>query len=384
MTLLRVESFGHYGVSESTTKASNKFYNSQYASKWAFAGIPLTPASVDGNIISGAPTGSGKAFQFDITTDVLVINHDRLYMDGLTIPDDLTDTMIVGMRVQFRGFNDPPRLFMSFFGTLNDAFLNPHVIVGLGSAGEVIFWDADGILYDTGLMVEADTYNYFEIKIKFHANGEGTVQVGINGEYSEEFANLTTKNVIGDNDLPGLPNLMINNYAYVGLSFGDFYMADNRGTINNDFLGDVLIVPTLPTEDVSVEFTPSAGGDNFAMVDDPQPAGPDEDSTINSTDVLGATDLFRGDGTGFLTGYRVLGIQGVVRAKKLDSGYALLESVIGSGAPLVTANGKQHFLATSYRNYPHVFELNPDTGLPFTISEANAAVFGYHLVDPNA
>lgn len=160
------------------------------------------------------------------------------------------------------------------------------------------------------------------------------------------------------------------------LDFDDFYVLDTSGATCNARLGDQRIQANFPSTDAvavgtNQGWTPSTGTDHGDMVDD---TTPDDDSTYISGVTAGLRDTFNYPAIGTLAG-TITAVSVLPCAKKDDSGLKELETVVRSGGS--NYDGTAQSVSTeSYRYYPQIYEVNPATGVPFTVAGLNAAEFG--------
>lgn len=154
----------------------------------------------------------------------------------------------------------------------------------------------------------------------------------------------------------------------------DLYICDGTGSTNNDFLGDVKAVTSLPTgAGNSTQFTPSTGS-NYQNVDD---TAPDDDATYNESATVGHVDTFA---VAPLTATPT-SIQGVavsVNVKKTDAGTANVACSIRSGG--TTYFGTTTALGTTYTYVTHIWETDPATGVAWTRAGVDASEAGYKYI----
>jgi hypothetical protein len=152
----------------------------------------------------------------------------------------------------------------------------------------------------------------------------------------------------------------------------DYIEWDTSGSApTNTFLGRAACYVLRPDGvGATTQFTPSAGA-NYTTVDETTPDDTDyvESSTVGNKDTYTIGNL---SGTG-----TILGVAVSYRAKATDAGaiqgrgvvrHSTLESYGATAAP-----------ATSYTYRQDVFELNPSTGVAWTVTEVNAAEIGQQV-----
>lgn len=155
----------------------------------------------------------------------------------------------------------------------------------------------------------------------------------------------------------------------------DFYFLDQDGSINNDYLGNVRVKYMAVIGDASpIQW--DIGGTTPAPTNWQSVVNiRTDDTTYVTTGVIGDTDLYNVDpnlDTPFVYGIEVAGAY-----RQDDATQRFIKNVLKSGA--TETEGQEYAINQSYTFYYDIFELNPDTGLPFTGAEANAIDIGPRL-----
>lgn len=154
-----------------------------------------------------------------------------------------------------------------------------------------------------------------------------------------------------------------------GFYFKDFVVWDTTGAENNDFLGSVICYSLWEDADVSLGGWTSSGPDGFSVLANRPP--------IDSTDFITAADP---GGLNAPCSFdlsalpsNITSIKGLVtyaRAKKTDGGDGNLQVGLISGAsPVLGANRP---ITAAYLFWRDVFEIDPETGDPWTVAAVNA------------
>lgn len=152
--------------------------------------------------------------------------------------------------------------------------------------------------------------------------------------------------------------------------YDDFYICNQSGTVNNDFLGDCRIDTLLPTSDGTyTDGTPSVAGAHYLMVDENPPNTTDyvDMGVVGNRDSYGYPDLTA------LTNSTVYGVQLNAAALKDDSGTRALATFARSGT--TNSDGASYTLSTSQLYASQVFETAPG-GAAWTQTLVNGAEFG--------
>lgn len=150
--------------------------------------------------------------------------------------------------------------------------------------------------------------------------------------------------------------------------FADLRVGDDQGGVNDDFMGDRRVFTHFPNRDGSPsEWTPSAGSDKYAMVDE---ADPDDDSTYIESEAegslqrLGFTPL---DASVSAIG----GIALVSYVKKTDAGPCFIaQNVVAQSGDKTL--GDEYAPGLGYLYAHQLFDLNPDGLVPWTPTEVDA------------
>lgn len=139
-----------------------------------------------------------------------------------------------------------------------------------------------------------------------------------------------------------------------------------------ELLGAYKTKERIPDSDVSVQFTPSVGADNYEMVN----ASPANDAEYNSSnsngekDILGLTTLSYESAIACLVPW--------VRAQSEGAGNSLKVGLVSNNVEAST----ERELHADWGYYMHAQETDPDTGTAWTESTANAAQLLYEHVVP--
>lgn len=161
------------------------------------------------------------------------------------------------------------------------------------------------------------------------------------------------------------------------------------GTAIAEFYSDNLVIATglssdpplsecrifgavVPTSNDSIAFTPNAGT-NWSNVNE---IPPNDDTSYNYSNTVGATDVFV-CAPPTLTGV-IRAVKVNFRARKDDAGVRELAPII---RPTTTNyQGSAIEIASNYFSRGVVWEINPDTGLPWNPGDLTNLKFGYRIV----
>lgn len=226
--------------------------------------------------------------------------------------------------------------------------------------------DAGGTLLATsaaGILISG-TWYYLEL-VAFISTSVGTVTVYLN---NTELTELTKTGVNTANSGVSAWSGVKFQGAYVA----DVYVNDGSGSTDTTRWGEVRCDPHPPVSDgVYSDFTPSAGSDNFATIDEDGSSEADFNAsgTALEKDVYNMLDLIDVGGT-------IKGVQLNVLAKKSDAGSCGLKPICRSDG--TDYEGTERFPSDASAVYfDERYPVDPATSSPFTESGLNAAQFGY-------
>jgi hypothetical protein len=127
--------------------------------------------------------------------------------------------------------------------------------------------------------------------------------------------------------------------------------------------------------DDSVQWTPSAGADNYAVLDQVPPS--DDDFVETATN--GHKDLLTLEDFGVTDITSIAGVTKFARAAKTTAGTQTLRNGVKSGA---TEDYTEHDLATDVLYYMHAMENNPDDSSPWADADLDALLALHEAVIP--
>lgn len=211
-----------------------------------------------------------------------------------------------------------------------------------------------------------NAWAYLEIKILF-SNTVGTVEVKVN---EATVLNLTSKDTVASGNEYATAVRLEGNGG--DCNFDDFYLCDDTGSVNDDFLGDVQISVLYPTSDEThSDFTPSTGSDHYALVDDPQltsDADHNESTTVGHKDTYGVT-TFSGSNP-------ILGVQICSAVKNTDVGVMSVRNLLISGTSPTETEGASLALSQTMQGNITVYDKEPVDDVAWTAAKVNAAEIG--------
>lgn len=245
----------------------------------------------------------------------------------------------------------------------------------LNSDGTIAIRRGTTTLATTAALISHSIWYNIEFRVVVH-NTTGEYELKVNG--------VSVASATGVDTRAGATNDYANRFRLSGRSalgngtghtFDDVRINDSAGSApNNTWLGDRKVITLFPTaEGDSSDFTPSAGTDNSAMVDD---NGLDDDSTYVESSTTNHRDLYAVTDLSNVT--EINAIQHNVICRKTDVTDFTIELVTKSGATTDVAAGET-VGSTSYLNKYRIQETDPDTSSAWTDSGIDAAQFGYEV-----
>lgn len=207
---------------------------------------------------------------------------------------------------------------------------------------------------------------HIELRVKIH-DTDGEYELKVNGVVVASGTGADTRNG-GTGVINAVRITNVSTGANDSGSIFDDYWIDDAGVMH----GDCKVAALRPTAaGNATDFTPLSGA-NWQNVDD---TSVDDDTTYNSSDTAGHSDLFTLADLGGASEIR--GIQTVTVWRKDDAGTR-------SAAPLIrtdgaTVEGGEVSLADSYTTNLNVWEQNPVTAAPWQPAEIDALEAGYRL-----
>jgi hypothetical protein len=246
----------------------------------------------------------------------------------------------------------------------------------LNSDGTLSVVRSTGTALTSGTSVSAlsvSTYYYIEWKVTIADSiSAGSCKVKVNGvDWITVATGQDTKNTSNASA----------NQIYLGpwnagsgptvVYFDDFYLCDQSGSVNNDFLGDVRIDTLYPTSDGNYsQFTPSTGSSHFALVDETTPNTSDynDGAAVNDRDSYGMGNLAP------LVSQTVYGVQVNAAILKDDAGSKSAATFVRSSG--TNGDGAGVALGTSQVYVSQVFETDPNGSIAWTETTVNAMEAG--------
>lgn len=214
--------------------------------------------------------------------------------------------------------------------------------------------------------VVTDTWQYIEVKAVIH-DTTGSVTIKIDGTTVLELTGIDTdansSGQITEFQLSGLAS---------DISFDDFYLLDDTGANNNNFLGDVKVITLLPTANGSYAQMTPVTGTNYENVDDT-----DLDfDTYNTADAINETDTFTVTSPTALP--TIYGLQIASIAQNADTGVRKIKNLIYKNTT-VYLSSDELTLSYTWLNLSTIWETDPVDSMSWSKEKIDAAQFGVRL-----
>ena len=337
MAIVWIEGFEAFGQTNAVAVVG-------FSTKYAIVNGPTNVRVADGRV-------SGKSVNLTIST---------AYFQTPSLTTNAT--LIVGFAVQFVSYA-AIRIISLYDGATEGMNLR------IKADGEFEIYRSGTLLATTvGAAIGTSTWAYIELKVV--CGNTGSYELRINGvnvlsdgsEDTQQGANAYHTAV---RFLPG------NNSSTL---YDDMYVLDGSGLTNNDFLGSQRVLAFRPNaEGTSIVWTPSAGTDNSAMIDEDTVDG---DTTYVESAGSGDTDLYGYSDISAMTDIK--GIMISTDCRETDATPFSLASVVESGG--TQSDGTPEPIgSTSYVTRHRIVEQDPDTAAQWTLSGINAAQFGVKI-----
>ncbi len=340
MSLLFIDGFDHYATAD-ITKKWNAILGaaSINASSGRRGGGALRTASyaqyVSKSFTAGASFVMGASFKFSSFTGLVFAQAIFALFDSATTQCELRA-------------NTDGSLSVTRNGTALTAGTSTNIM--LTNAEYYIEWK----------VTIADSIGANSCKVR--VNGVDWITVAT-GQDTKNTANASATSVrVGQTTSPP---------TGITLDTDDFYLCDQSGSTNNDFLGDCRIDTLYPTSDGNYsQFTCSTGSSHFALVDEATPNTTDynDGAAVNDRDSYGMGNLAA------LASQTVYGVQVNAAILKDDAGSKSAATFVRSSS--TNGDGASAALGTSQVYVSQVFETDPNGAIAWTETTVNAMEAG--------
>ncbi len=339
MSLLWIDGFEGYGQTPGAAPAPAGVMARRYSAVGTESGIDIENGRVDGYCIQCSATSH------------------YFYTPGLNTANTLT----VGVAVNFSTTASDPFLCFYDGGTKCITLswqTGGELAVGLGA-------DVDALGVTTGLGLMTGAWYYLELQALID-NAAGAFDLHVGGVSVLSDTGIDTKE--GTHDYCDVVKLI--SPSGVDILFDDFYVLNNSGSVNNDFLGNVHVLAIFPDGDgTSSDWTPNTGN-NFECVDD---ITADGDTTYVESNTANHVDLYTYDD--LASSMNIKGIQINTDCRDTDANTYTIITEIRSGGNTYDDAG-QALGTTSYVTKRYISEADPNTSNSWVYTDINSAEFG--------
>lgn len=246
--------------------------------------------------------------------------------------------------------------------------------LSVSSTGQVILWrgkpNGPGpvVLATSAPVIISGGYQHFEA-VLFCASVGGACEVRIDGVTVLNVTGVNTQaqatDVIGQVKVGLFDNVWLDFPPYMDID--DYALWDTTGYQNADFIGDKKVYLLLPNADTAEEsWVPSSGSDSYEMINNVPPINGEYLTAANPGDISQfALENLPAEVVS------VAGVVALARLVKTDAGNAKVRIGIDSSGTLEEGADLPITMAPTYQQ--SIFELDPDTDAPWTVSGVNAA-----------
>lgn len=237
-------------------------------------------------------------------------------------------------------------------------------IIGMSILASTGYVDAGG-----SINVADNQWHWIEYAASGGNSGTATTRIWVDGSKQRDWSQggwgYGTPGIID--------RLAFGGRSDVTLTIGAMFSFDSS-LVSSMPLGAKHIVVLRPTSDDSVQFSRSAGADNYALVSD---SVADDDSTYVEDGTSGHADEYGYDNLPFVPS-SILAVQQISRVKNPDVGSISFKQRCHSGA--TTSDGTSTAAPSNYQNFRRIYDQDPNTSSPWTATNLDAAKFGVTVV----
>lgn len=245
-------------------------------------------------------------------------------------------------------------------------------LVDNGSSFEIALKRGATTIATTAQAFSKSTWHYFELKV--------TVRTGTDGAYELRCNETTVLSGTGVNLADtGSDGCDAHSFGHGTPLMDDIYVCDDQGATNNDFLGDSVAVGLLPTADGATnDFAPSAGVDNYALVDDDE--GIPSTADYVASDTNGHKDLYEFEDLPATGLGSIYGVKVTMSAAMETVGNRTLKPKFRSSGGSEGDGGDFVVDGTTVLEHPEILETNPVTASAWTKSDIDGGQLGVEVV----
>lgn len=353
MSILWMESFNYYGLDET------KMLDGLWA-QIAFSGFASPPSLST----TRARTGTHSLFMPDVPVNSAQNVARRVFGGAKSVVG-------VGMALYLEALPDTNDQLC--FLRLADAANAEQISFYIQSTGIIAAYRGVTFLEDTGSpVITADAWNHVEVKAKIH-NSTGYLEVRVNEVTVLNLTGIDTQSTaLAETSQMefGKINSSVSGSLSTSWYVDDIFTWDDQVDGDNDivdFVGDKKVFTVFPNADTAeADWAKSTGTVGYSLIDEENPDDADYITTATDGDVseFGLQDLPSNIA-------EIIAVQITPRVLKTDAGTVLFSTDIVSGASATAADPIPLTTQATYR--PFIHTKDPASGVPFTLSDFDAA-----------
>lgn len=252
---------------------------------------------------------------------------------------------------------------------------NPSISVNRGSGGEVFVERGFSTILSTSAVnvMPGNAWSYIELKTFIADSPSGNVTVRVNGVEVINSSGIDTKDSATIVSTNKVQFVVATSYVV-----DDVYICDNTGSVNNDFLGELMVEHMVPNSDDTSQWVGSDGNsvNNFDLVNE---TGPYNSSDYVASSTVGDRDLYLPTTSSRPVSSPVRGVIVSAIAQKTDAGIRTARLVIKEGAGGTVRTSSTMGLPTTFGELRALWDRKAD-GSAWTVADVNQLRFGMEVV----
>jgi hypothetical protein len=350
MTILNFEGFEGLGVTTGTGAADD--FQDRLIRRYS------------GNFQEGS-NGVYPVAGYDGSGIAAFSDNQQDYIDIPFLADQYNKTIIVGIR--FKTITTTSWQLVDFGSNFRAIQTRLRILL----ADQVELRRGSGTVLDTSASVlSEDTWHFVEIKLEL-VQATGSYEVKVDG--NSVFSDAGPVDVLeGTETTCDFIRVWLTPHWYVD----EIYILNTDGSVNNDYLGIYTrIEPYYPDEDgTTSDWTPSAGSDHYALVDETSESTANyvSSGTITDLDLFKFTDITATDTIHAVKLETYIGLSEVAGVRD-----ARIQAVSG----VTTSNGATFGVVDQTEQVEsRILETDPNTSSLWLQAGLNAAEFGVEVM----
>ncbi len=256
--------------------------------------------------------------------------------------------------------------------------LSVNVGIIRGSGGDVQVWRSSVAMLGSSAagVLPAAAWSYVEVRTVIH-DTTGSVEVRVNGVSVVNVTNVDTKQGGGTTIDEVLLGSTSAGSTAATVAWDDVYICDATGTVNNTFVGDIIVEHLRPVADDTAQWLGSDGNstNNYDLVDE---AGTYNGADYVASATVGQRDLYTVSPSSKAIATPVAGVVVAVIALKTDVGARGVKLDIKEGSGGTVRSSAELGLPTTFGEIRAVFDRKGD-GSAWTVADVNALRVGYEV-----